>query len=53
MSKPQAGGPRIRYRCRACEFEFGDALAGVVACPRCSAIADHEQLSITAQHDDL
>lgn len=44
MSDARIGTTSIRYRCRACEFEFRDRLAGVVACPRCQSIADHEQL---------
>jgi len=45
MSEAASGEPTIRYRCLACGFAFEDALAGVVACPRCHSIADHEQLS--------
>jgi len=43
MSTPARYRRAIRYRCRACGCTFTDTLAGVVACPRCSAIADHEQ----------
>jgi uncharacterized Zn finger protein (UPF0148 family) len=45
MNEADAGGTAIRYRCLACGVAFEDALAGVVACPRCQSIADHEQLS--------
>jgi len=44
MNSIRRGGVWIRYRCRACGFDFTDAIAGTVACPRCSSIADHEQL---------
>lgn len=44
MSRAGQGAIPIRYRCRACEHEFWDSLAGVVACPRCQSIADHEQV---------
>jgi len=45
MSSVERVGNRIEYRCRACGHAFEDRIAGVVACPRCQSIADHEQLS--------
>jgi hypothetical protein len=37
-------GPRVRYRCCGCGFEFVPALPRAAPCPRCGSIGGHEAI---------
>lgn len=45
MSKSHDSTARVRYRCRACRFEFTPQTPGVAQCPRCQSIAGHEPIA--------